>query len=96
MPFPSSLRTRLRGIRIAGLAMLAATGSELGAQNPFPSTDGFNPNPDSIVTTLALQPDGKILMGGYFSQVTPVGSPASGHNHIARLNHCLLYTSRCV
>jgi len=67
--------------------MLAATGSELGAQNPFPSTDGFNPNPDSIVTTLALQPDGKILMGGYFSQVTPVGSPASGHNHIARLNH---------
>ena len=87
MPFPPFLRTRLSSIRIAGVALLAATGQALDAQNPFPATDGFAPNANDIVTTLALQPDGKILMGGYFTQLHPFGSPVSGNGHIARLNH---------
>src|ERR1700688_2685078 len=87
MPFPPFLRTRLSGIRIAGLALLAATGQALEAQNPFPATDGFAPNANDIVTALALQSDGKILMGGYFTQLHPYGSPVSGNGHIARVNH---------
>ena len=34
-----------------------------------------------------LQPDGKILMGGYFTQVQPEGNPLVGRSYIARLNH---------
>src|ERR1039457_1438591 len=87
MPFPSPPRARMRTIRFAGLALLAATGVALEAQSASPASDGFDPNADGIVNTLAIQPDGKILMGGYFTQLHPFGSPPSGHAYIARLNH---------
>ncbi len=87
MASPLSLRTRLRTIRISALALMAATGPVLRAQNPFPANDGFNPNPNSFVTALALQPDGKILMGGYFTQVQPPGGTGGAYGHIARINH---------
>ena len=87
MPFPSSPRTRLRGIRFAGFLLLAATGAALNAQNPNPANDGFDPNANGIVNTLVVQPDGKILMGGYFTQLQPFGEPVSGHAYVARLNH---------
>jgi uncharacterized delta-60 repeat protein len=43
----------------------------------------FNPGdgPDGSVEDLALQPDGKVLVGGYFTQVDGVV-----RNHVARLN----------
>src|ERR1022692_3992995 len=87
MPFPSPPRARMRTIRFAGLALLAATGVALEAQSASPASDRFDPNADGIVNTLAIQPDGKILMGGYFTQLHPFGSPPSGHAYIARLNH---------
>src|SRR5208283_1124472 len=87
MPFPSSPRARMRAIRFAGLALLAAGGVALKAQFVSPSSDGFDPSADGIVNTLAVQQDGKILMGGYFTQLHPFGYPASGHAYIARLNH---------
>jgi len=31
--------------------------------------DGFNPSPSGIVQTIAVQPDGKILVGGYFTTI---------------------------
>ncbi len=77
----------MRGIRCAGILLLASMGMALNAQNPFPASDGFDPNANGIVNSLALQPDGKILMGGYFTQLHPFGSPVSGHAYIARLNH---------
>src|SRR5208282_869382 len=86
MPFPLSLRPRLRGICFAWLALMAAAGPVVEAQNPHPATDGFNPNPNGIVTALALQPDGKVLMGGYFTQIQPFGGPGTGNGHIARVN----------
>jgi uncharacterized delta-60 repeat protein len=49
--------------------------------------DGFNPNPNSIVNAILVQPDGKILVGGYFTQLQPYALPVSGHGYIARLNH---------
>ena len=44
---------------------------------------GFNPGTgaDSTVQAIALQPDGKVLSGGYFTTIN-----GTGRNHIARLN----------
>lgn len=49
--------------------------------------DGFNPNPNSFVNakSMALQPDGKILIGGGFNTLTPNGGSALTRNRIARL-----------
>ena len=43
--------------------------------------DTFNPNPDSSVFAIKIQADGKILIGGFFTNVG--GQPRS---RIARLN----------
>jgi uncharacterized delta-60 repeat protein len=44
--------------------------------------DGFNPDPNNSVFSIALQPDGKILIGGLF---TTIGGTTT-RNRIARLN----------
>jgi uncharacterized delta-60 repeat protein len=49
--------------------------------------DGFDPNANNIVSSIVIQSDGKILVGGYFTQLTPNGINPSGSGHIARLNH---------
>ena len=46
----------------------------------------FNPNPDSIVGGIAVQADGKILIGGAFIMLTPNGGSSISRNHLARLN----------
>jgi uncharacterized delta-60 repeat protein len=46
----------------------------------------FNPNPDSILGGIAVQPDGKILIGGAFITLTPNGGSPIARNHLARLN----------
>ena len=46
----------------------------------------FNPNPDSILGGIAVQPDGKILIGGAFTALTPNGGSVISRNHLARLN----------
>jgi len=42
---------------------------------------GFNPGPNGSVTSLALQADGKILVGGNFTMIGSIS-----RNHFARLN----------
>ncbi|QBB69066.1 hypothetical protein ELE36_00980 [Pseudolysobacter antarcticus] len=46
----------------------------------------FNPNANAAVDALALQPDGKLLLGGNFTSLSPNGGGAIARNHIARLN----------
>ncbi len=47
----------------------------------------FDPNTDDAITSLALQPDGKVIFGGSFITVRPNGIPASTYRpHIARVN----------
>jgi len=36
---------------------------------------GFDPNVDNRVTSLALQPDGKLLIGGFLNSLQPNGAP---------------------
>src|SRR5437667_8168668 len=50
------------------------------------SADGFDPNPNGFVYAIAVQTDGKILIGGDFTTLSPNGGVAVTRNHIARLN----------
>ena len=44
-------------------------------------TDGFNPDVNGRIFALAVQADGKVLIGGNFTQIN-----GTGRNFIARLN----------
>src|SRR5438552_1624838 len=48
--------------------------------------DGFDPNANGTVRVAVVQPDGKILIGGQFTTLSPNGGAAVTRNHIARLN----------
>jgi Domain of unknown function (DUF5122) beta-propeller len=48
--------------------------------------DGFDPNANGSIIVAVVQPDGKILLGGSFTTLSPPGQPAVPRNHIARLN----------
>ena len=47
--------------------------------------DSFDPNPDQSVAAIAVQPDGKILLGGDFTTLAPNGGSPVTRNYIARL-----------
>ncbi|MCB1210383.1 MAG: delta-60 repeat domain-containing protein [Verrucomicrobiales bacterium] len=48
---------------------------------------GFDPNADATVLSLALQADGKVLLGGNFNTLQPNGAAiATARNYIARVN----------
>ena len=48
--------------------------------------DGFNPGPNDWVYTLAVQPDGKILVGGGFTTLGGGGAGTTPRHYIGRLN----------
>ena len=48
--------------------------------------DGFDPNANGTVRVVVVQPDGKILIGGDFTTLSPNGGATVTRNHIARLN----------
>src|SRR6202171_6622796 len=48
--------------------------------------DGFDPNANGIVNVVVVQPDGKILLGGDFTTLSPNGGVAVTRIRIARLN----------
>ena len=49
------------------------------------SADSFDPNADFVVFSVAVQSDGKILVGGDFTTLAPNGGGAVTRNSIARL-----------
>ncbi len=48
--------------------------------------DGFDPNANGQVFVVVVQPDGKILLGGDFTTLSPNGGASVTRNRIARLN----------
>src|SRR3954462_12577803 len=48
--------------------------------------DGFDPNANGPIHVVVVQSDGKILIGGDFTSLSPNGGPVVTRNHIARLN----------
>jgi uncharacterized delta-60 repeat protein len=73
--FPRITRTAL-ALLFLGLTALARGQSAL---------DGFNPNANDTIRVVVVQPDGKILLGGRFTTLSPNGVTVT-RNHIARLN----------
>jgi Domain of unknown function (DUF5122) beta-propeller len=65
------------------VAVLLAGGAEAVCGQ---SADGFDPNANGPVVVVVVQPDGKILIGGDFTTLSPNGGVAVTRNHIARLN----------
>ena len=58
-------RNLLLGMMVIGW-YLAAGGAAVRAQSAL---DGFDPNANNFVRAIAVQPDGKILIGGDFSTI---------------------------
>ena len=48
--------------------------------------DGFDPNANGAINVVVVQSDGKILIGGDFTALSPNGGAAVPRNRIARLN----------
>src|SRR5450759_5467468 len=48
--------------------------------------DGFDPNANGAIRVVVIQPDGKILIGGEFTTLSPNGGATVTRNYIARLN----------
>ena len=59
------------------------TGTAVRGQSAL---DGFDPNSSGTVGVIVQQADGKILLGGTFTTLSPNGGAAVTRNRIARLN----------
>src|SRR5688572_15636425 len=57
-----------------------------GAVRGQSALDGFDPNANGAIRVVVVQPDGKILIGGDFTTLSPRGGAAVTRNRIARLN----------
>ena len=60
------------------------TGGAASVRGQF--ADGFDPHANSNVSVVVVQPDGKILIGGQFTTLSPNGGATVTRNCIARLN----------
>src|SRR5580704_5683752 len=85
MPILASLRPYLRDLRMAAVALIAASGAVLDAQSS--AADGFAPNPNGVVNAIVAQPDGRILVGGFFTQLQPGSGIVAQNAYLARVNH---------
>ena len=65
-----------------------STRNRIARLNPNGTLDSeFNPNANNAVSALAIQRDGKILLGGVFTTLQPPNDSAPGNRiHLARLN----------
>ncbi len=69
-------------------AATATTRNHIARVNADGSLDAtFDPNADSTVYSMAVQADGKIVIGGWFGTLQPNGAPtATTRSRVARLN----------
>ncbi|NLT41911.1 MAG: delta-60 repeat domain-containing protein, partial [Anaerolineae bacterium] len=77
-PFSAPLRALAALVLLLGSLVIALPPLPAQAQSP---DDGFNPGANEAVAALAVQPDGKILVGGNFT--TLGGEP---RQRLGRLN----------
>ena len=66
------------------IALLIGASATMGRGQS--ALDGFDPNANDRIYVVVAQPDGKILLGGSFTTLTPNGGQSVTRNHIARLN----------
>src|SRR3979409_308146 len=77
-------RARKATFFLFSVAVLLAGGA--AAVRGQSALDGFDPNANGAVRVVVVQPDGKILIGGTFTTLSPNGGAAVTRNRIARLN----------
>src|SRR5438477_9064163 len=84
--FPRATSKAIRKVTLLlfSIAVLLAGGAT--AVRGQSALDGFDPNANAAVHAVVVQPDGKILIGGDFTTLSPNGGAAVTRNHIARLN----------
>jgi len=71
---------------LMALAALAIVGVATAVRGQS-ALDGFDPNANgTVVVVVVVQPDGKILIGGDFTTLSPNGGAPVTRNRIARLN----------
>src|SRR5437762_1293525 len=84
--FPRATSKAIRKVTLLlfSIAVLLAGGTT--AVRGQSALDGFDPNANGTVRAVVVQPDGKILIGGDFTTLSPNGGAAVTRNYIARLN----------
>src|SRR5438874_323271 len=80
----STFNARKITLLLFSTALLLAGGAT--AARGQSALDGFDPNANGTVRVVVVQPDGKILIGGDFTTLSPNGGGAVTRNRIARLN----------
>src|SRR5437762_1471 len=68
---------------LCSIALLTGAAATARGQSAL---DGFDPNANGAIHAVVVQPDGKILIGGEFTTLSPNGGAAVTRNYIARLN----------
>src|SRR5947207_5720815 len=82
--FPSFARATSKAtLLLFSIALLTCGAEAVRGQSAL---DGFNPNANGEIQVIVVQPDGKILIGGDFTTLSPNGGAAVTRNRIARLN----------
>ncbi|MEO8435397.1 MAG: DUF4214 domain-containing protein [Pyrinomonadaceae bacterium] len=80
-----AMRTRhgwLETFLVLGL-LLAGSAAAVRGQSAL---DGFDPNANGVVRVVVVQADGRILIGGDFTTLSPNGGAPVARNRIGRLN----------
>ncbi len=77
-------KAKKAALLLFSVAVLLASGA--AAARGQSALDGFDPNANGAIRVVVIQPDGKILIGGEFTTLSPNGGATVTRNHIARLN----------
>src|SRR5437762_1268800 len=84
--FPGATSNALRKATLLLFSIVVLLMGSTAAVRGQSALDGFDPNANGTVRVVVVQPDGKILIGGAFTTLSPNGGAAVTRNHIARLN----------
>jgi len=78
--------TRKARIALLLLLLVAALSGFARPAHAQSALDGFDPNANAFIICVAVQSNGKILIGGRFTALAPNGGGSFTRNRIARLN----------
>src|SRR5213076_3320235 len=84
--FPGATSNALRKATLLLFSIVVLLMGSTAAVRGQSALDGFDPNANGAVRAVVVQPDGKILIGGDFTTLSPNGGAAVTRNYIARLN----------
>src|SRR5947207_13680221 len=84
--FPRATSNALRKATLLLFSIVVLLAGGAAAVRGQSALDGFDPNANGTINVVVVQPDGKILIGGAFTTLSPNGGASVTRNRIARLN----------